>query len=179
MEADKRTRSSAYISIPKFNEPMWQPKSLSQIEPITCDFTGSSPASHQRRCSLRRQPPTSRPCQPCSTRSTLAPNPWANIIQGVPHDVQRQWNCADMHDWHGHAHFRSSRSVSSPFCRRGTVWRASHSDCVWFQGFLKSLTQWPGMVSLPMFEPFFATLSHLNQYSIKTHFFQLAYASSL
>ena len=42
---------------------------------ITCDFTGSSPASHQRRCSLRRQPPTSRPCQPCSTRSPLAPNP--------------------------------------------------------------------------------------------------------
>ena len=45
-----------------------------------------------------------------------------SYIEGVPHDVQRrQWNCADIHDWHGHAHFRSSRSVSSPFCRRGTV----------------------------------------------------------
>ena len=108
---------------------------------ITCDFTGSSPASHQRRCSLSRHPPTSRPCQPCSTQSTLAPNPWANIIQGVPHDVQRrQWNSADIHDWHGHAHLRSSRSVSSPFCRRETVWRASHSNCVWFQGFLN---RWP------------------------------------
>ena len=50
------------------------------------------------------------------------PNPWANIIQGVSHDVQhRQWNSADIHDWHGHAHFRSSRSVSSPLCRRGIV----------------------------------------------------------
>ena len=60
----------------------------------TCDFIGSSPASHQRRCSLRRQPPTSRPCQPCSARSTLAPNPWANIIQGVPHEMHtcnKQW----------------------------------------------------------------------------------------
>ena len=108
---------------------------------ITCDFTGSSPASHQRRCSLRRQPPTSRPCQPCSTRSTLAPNPWANIIQGVSHDVQhRQRNSADIHDWHGQAYLRSSRSVSSPFCRRRTIWRASHSNCVWFQGFLN---RWP------------------------------------
>ena len=85
----------------------------------TCVFTGSSPASHQRRCSLRCQSPTSRPCQPCSARSTLAPNPWANIIQGVSHDVQhRQWNSADIHDWHGHAHFRSSRSVSLS----GRVW---------------------------------------------------------
>ena len=107
----------------------------------TCVFTGSSPASHQRRCSLRCQSPTSRPCQPCSARSTLALNPWANIIQGVSHDVQhRQWNSADIHDWHGHAHLRSPRSVSSSFCRRGTVWRASHSDCVWFQGFFN---RWP------------------------------------
>ena len=131
----------------------------------TCNFTGSYPASHQRCCSLRRQHPTSWPCQPCSTRSTLAPNPWANIIQGVPHDVQhRQWNSVDIHDWHGHAHIRSSRSVSSPFCRRGTVWRASHSNCVWFQGFLN---RWPSGLEwspMSMFEPF-GMLSHLNLHS--------------
>ena len=86
-----------------------------QMSARNLTYTGSSPASHQRRCSLRHQPPTSWPCQSCSARSTLAPNLWANIIQGVPHDNQRrQWNSADIHDWHGHAHFRSSRSVSSP-----------------------------------------------------------------
>ena len=45
---------------------------------------------------------------------------WLPICE--PHDVQRrQWNSADIHDWHGHAHLRSPRSVSSPFCGRGTV----------------------------------------------------------
>ena len=49
----------------------------------------------------------------CSARSTLAPNPWENIIQGVSHDVQhRQRNSADIHDWHGHAYLRSSSSVA-------------------------------------------------------------------
>ena len=105
--------------------------------------------------------PSSWPCRPCSSWSTLAPNPWANIIQGVSHDVQhRQRNSADIHDWHGHAYLRSSRSVSSPFCRRGTVWRASHSNCVWFQGFLY---RWPsGLEWSP-----FSSSSHSWRYSIQ------------
>ena len=36
-------------------------------------------------------------------------------------------------------------------------------------GLSQSLAHWPGMVSLPMFEPF-ATLSHLNQHSKLTFF---------
>ena len=36
-------------------------------------------------------------------------------------------------------------------------------------GLSQSLAQWPGMDSLPMFEPF-ATLSHLNQHSKLTFF---------
>ena len=135
---------------------------------------GLRPRPHE----MSRQPPTSRPCQSCSTRSTLAPNPWTNIIQGVSHDVQRrQWNSADIHDWHGHAHLRSSRSVSSPVLPQEGLFDVPRTRTVLVPGLSQSLAQWPGMVSLPMFEPF-ATLSHLNQHS-KLIFFQLAYAISL
>ena len=44
------------------------------------------------------------------------------ISYKVSRDVQhRQRYSANIYDWHGHAYLRSSRSVSSPFCREGTV----------------------------------------------------------
>ena len=68
---------------------------------------------HQRR--LSSPPPTSRPVSHV-LREHWLPIRERVIIHGCL--MVNQWNCADIHDWHGHA---QSRSVSSPFCRRGIV----------------------------------------------------------
>ena len=93
----------------------------------------SSPAIHQRRCSFVAN---LRPRDHVShvLRDLHAPNPRANIIHIMCNIV----NYADIHDGMV-MRISDLPSVSSPFCRGG-IRRASHSDCVWFQGFFN---RWP------------------------------------
>ena len=143
----------------------------------TCDFTGSSPASHQRRCSLRRQPPTSRPCQPCSAEIYIGSQSvseyftrcasWCSALS--MEQRRRTW-------LHGHAHLQSPRSVSSPFCAEGLFDVPRTRTVFGSRAFsIAGPVAWNG---LPVHVRAIRDVIPFKS-ALKTHFFQLAYPNSL
>ena len=142
---------------------------------ITSDFTGSFPAIHQRRMLASSR------TSDIATMSAmfLRDLHWLPIRERISYNVYLMiFNIVN-----GTAKTYLVTRIS-PIFQVGVISVLPLRDCVTclalelclVPGLSSWLTRWPGMVSLPMFEPF-ATLFHSNQHS--KLFFQLAYSNSL